>query len=700
MALIFTSQSTRILDMTTQASAPPNAGSGGLSGLFTDRKIGTKIFFGFGCVLLLMAILSGVAVMGLRALDETFEGYSRISTQAINGVAVDGNVTDIRRNVLIYVDTGNKAQLETIERLNKEAHKLIADTLATTRNPERQKMLREIDEDLTAYLKDVAQVVELRGKREAALTRMDNASIRANKALDEAEEAAEKEHNYEAMADVLQLSEPFQRMRFNAVRYLATPDARFIADFDARWKAFNDHKEALLNLKLPKVVQPGTIAITAATEYEKAARDMMAAASEIDRLITGPMRKHAGEIEEVAQKLLQSQNTARAEQQTNSDATLVQTKTMIGGFAIGGLLLGCFLAFMIARGITKPVLGLVGAMKKLAEGDFSVVLPGLGRKDEVGDMAGAVETFKVRAAEKAQREAEEKTEIDRKLAAERKADMHKLADHFESAVGEMIETVASASTELEASAGTLTKTAETTEQLSTAVAAASEEASTNVQTVASASEEMAATVSEISRQVQEAAKIAGEAVVQARETNEHINSLSQAATRIGDVVELINTIAGQTNLLALNATIEAARAGEAGRGFAVVASEVKTLAEQTAKATGEISSQVAGIQEATRGSVAAITGINSTIGRISEISATVASAVEQQGAATQEISRNVQQAAQGTSLVASNITDVQRGASETGSASAQVLTAAQSLSVESTKPKTEIAKFLATVRAA
>jgi methyl-accepting chemotaxis protein len=686
--------------MTTQASAPSKAASGGLSGLFTDRKIGTKIFFGFGVVLLLMAILSGTAVMGIRALDEAFEGYSRIAGQAVNSVMIDANVTDIRRNVLIFEDTGDKTRLDAIDKLNKETHKLIADTLATTKSPERQKLLKEIDEDLTTYVKDFAGVVDLRAKREAGLARMDETSVRANKALDEAEEAAEKDHNYEAMADVLQMSEPFQRMRFNAVRYLATPDAKFVADFDARWKAFNDHKEALQNLKLPKVTQPGNVAIAAATEYEKAARDMMSAASEIDKLITGPMRKHASEIEEVAKKLLESQNAARAQQQADSDATVARTLTMVGGFAIGGLVLGCLLSFLIARGITRPVVGLVGAMRKLAEGDFSVVLPGLGRKDEVGDMAGAVETFKARAAEKAQREAEEKTEIDRKLAIERKAEMHKLADHFENAVGEMIETVAAASTELEASAGTLTKTAETTEQLSTAVAAASEEASTNVQTVASASEEMSSTVNEISRQVQEAAKIAGEAVVQARETNEHINSLSQAATRIGDVVELINTIAGQTNLLALNATIEAARAGEAGRGFAVVASEVKTLAEQTAKATGEISSQVAGIQEATRGSVAAITGINGTIGRISEISATVASAVEQQGAATQEISRNVQQAAQGTSLVASNITDVQRGASETGTASAQVLTAAKSLSVESTRLKSEIAKFLATVRAA
>jgi methyl-accepting chemotaxis protein len=211
---------------------------------------------------------------------------------------------------------------------------------------------------------------------------------------------------------------------------------------------------------------------------------------------------------------------------------------------------------------------------------------------------------------------------------------------------------------------------------------------------------MASSVNEISRQVQESASIANQAVDQARLTNDRVSALASAAARIGDVVELINNIAGQTNLLALNATIEAARAGEAGRGFAVVASEVKALAEQTAKATGEISTQISGIQAATQESVGAIKEIGDTIGRMSEIASTIASAVEEQGAATQEISRNVQQAAQGTMEVSSNITDVQRGASETGSASSQVLSAAQSLSTDSTRLKVEVSKFLSAVRAA
>ena len=278
--------------------------------------------------------------------------------------------------------------------------------------------------------------------------------------------------------------------------------------------------------------------------------------------------------------------------------------------------------------------------------------------------------------------------------------MSRLAGDFETAVGRIIETVSSASQELEVSAGTLTTTAARGQELATIVASASEEASANVQSVASATEEMSSSVSEISRQVQESASIAREAVDQARKTNEHVAELASAATRIGDVVELINTIAGQTNLLALNATIEAARAGEAGRGFAVVASEVKALAEQTAKATGEISQQISGIQNATSLSVDAIKGISVTIARMSEICSVIAAAVEEQGAATREISRNVQQAAQGTKEVSANIIDVQQGSSQTGTASSQVLSAAQSLSSESGRLKTEMEKFLDKVRAA
>ncbi|HSZ95123.1 MAG TPA: methyl-accepting chemotaxis protein [Bradyrhizobium sp.] len=392
-------------------------------------------------------------------------------------------------------------------------------------------------------------------------------------------------------------------------------------------------------------------------------------------------------------------NNAGAERETRRAAETYSSALMILAVIVGAAtILGAAFSFFVIRDISTGIASIVGPMQALGEGNLGAEVPHQGEKTEIGMMANALQVFK--DALIAKKAADEAAAIDAEAKIERGRRVDNITREFEQMIGEIVTTVSSASSQLESSAGSLSATAVRSQELSTAVAAASEEASTNVQSVASATEELSSSVNEISRQVQESARMAKEAVGQARSTTDRVSELSKAATRIGDVVELINTIAGQTNLLALNATIEAARAGEAGRGFAVVASEVKALAEQTAKATGEIGQQINGIQVATQDSVSAIKEISGTIEKLSEISSTIAAAVEEQGAATQEISRNVQQAAQGTQQVSSNITDVQRGATDTGSASSEVLSAAQTLSTDSGRLQTEVAKFLTAVRAA
>jgi methyl-accepting chemotaxis protein len=348
-----------------------------------------------------------------------------------------------------------------------------------------------------------------------------------------------------------------------------------------------------------------------------------------------------------------------------SRGAISETERLLLMLAVGGFVVGGLFAWLLGRGISRPMIAMCKAMRKLAGGDFEVVLPGLGRKDELGDMAGAVEEFKVQAVAKAERDAAAHDAQNKAAGEARRGELIRFADQFEQAVGSIVSNVSSSAVQLEAAAGTLTRTAETTQSLSGQAAGASEEACSSMQSVAAATEELSASVDEIGRQARDSNRIADGAVKQAQQTDARIGKLSRAAQEIGDVVKLITAIAEQTNLLALNATIEAARAGEAGRGFAVVASEVKSLASQTAKATDEICSHISGMQ-----------------------------------GATQEIARSVQSVAQGTQATADNITQVNRGATETGSASEEVLNSAQTLSAESTRLRQELDRFMANIRAA
>jgi methyl-accepting chemotaxis protein len=364
-----------------------------------------------------------------------------------------------------------------------------------------------------------------------------------------------------------------------------------------------------------------------------------------------------------------------------------------------GIVIAIIVTFFTARSLVNPINDMISAMATLAGGDSTVDIPALERRDEIGEMAQAVQVFKENAIEmermvEKQKAAEQMAEEDKKRA------MNKMADDFESSIKGIVDAVAGAATEMQSTSESMASTAEETSLQSQAAAAASEQASCNVQTVSAAAEEMAASINEIARQVSHSATMAKEAVDEAKSTNASIQGLADSAEKIGEVVDLISDIASQTNLLALNATIEAARAGDAGKGFAVVASEVKNLATQTARATEQIAAQISAIQSATQESVTAIGSIDKKISEMDEVSTAIAAAIEEQGAATGEISSNCQQAAQGTQEVSSNIAGVNQAATETGTAASQVLLATGDLTTQADVLRTVVDEFLTEVRAA
>jgi methyl-accepting chemotaxis protein len=655
---------------------------------------------GFTVVLAISAVSMGMAYMGFERVSTGVKAYRNSVSESDLAQNIDRELIVYRGLARYYVVTGKEDDAKAALAAEAGLKDAIDQTMKTTTNPARVNQITRLAREFRAFTKIFADVVKAKHDTELVtqnqLTRSGNL-LRYK--LDDLPSVVEDDAELAAVTlGAKKVAGQFQAAMALANTFVVNSDPAVAASALARLKFVETALQAIPSAD-EKVLQAVKEASVQLEAYRQALAKLIENSKEVEELSV--------EMADSANAIIKASNAMKADLLSDqqrldgeSNANISETERFVIVLALGGFLLGGALAAILGKGISRPMVTMCKAMRELANGNFDVVLPGLGRRDEVGEMAGAVEEFKMQAIAKAERDAAEHDAQNKASAAARRAELIRFADDFESAVGTIVANVSASAVQLEAAAGTLTRTAETTQSLSSQAAGASEQASSNMQSVASATEELSASVDEIGRQVQESNRIAEAAVQQAEQTDGRIGKLSRAAQEIGDVVKLITAIAEQTNLLALNATIEAARAGEAGRGFAVVASEVKSLASQTAKATDEISSHIAGMQGATQESVAAIKEIGDTIAQISSIASTIASAVEEQGSATQEIARSVQTVAQGTHEAAANILEVNRGAAETGSASGDVLESARTLSSESTRLREELDRFMANIRAA
>ncbi len=658
-----------------------------------------KVMLGFAVILVISSASLGLAYLGFEHVATAVASYRTSVTEADFARNIDRELISYRSLVNYYVVTGKEEDAKAAQAAEASLKGAIDRSRQGTGKAAGREGLDRLAKEFEKFAATFAEILKL--KRESALLTQNQLLRDANMLRYKLDDIASSAADAEQPAVELgakQVSTQFQAAVAIANTFVINWDQTVAVSALARLK-FVEHALQAVSATDEKVVAGLKEAGALLGEYRQTLSKLVENAKKVDELVTA-MSGSAGAIMQGAGSMKADLVSDQQRLETETNQIIGETERLIIMLAVGGFALGWFWAVLLGRGISRPMTAMCKAMRELAGGKFDVVLPGLGRKDELGEMASAVEEFKVQAVAKAERDAADHDARNQAAGATRRAEVIRFADDFEAAVGAIVSNVSASSGRLEHAADTLTRTAENTQRLSGQAAGNSEEASSNVQSVASATEELSVSVDEIGRQVRESSRIAEAAVAQAEQTDGRIGKLSRAAQDIGDVVKLITAIAEQTNLLALNATIEAARAGDAGRGFAVVATEVKSLASQTAKATDEISGHISGMQDATRESVSAIKEIGATIGQIANIASSIATAVEQQGGATQQIARNVQSVAQGTRAASASIVEVNRGATETGSASAEVLNSAKALSSESTRLKAELDRFMANIRAA
>ncbi|GEO80185.1 bacteriohemerythrin [Pararhodospirillum oryzae] len=662
-------------------------------------SIGTRVFAGFAVVLLLLlGVAFQGATSGTSALS-AFREYARIATNTMAIRGIDRNINALRRHALTYGYYGDTQALKRVRDYQGDLDKKLDSVIGAVRIETVRDMLGRMKEHFDSYMRDFDQVEKLRQQRDAYYVQAREKGPRMVGALTDLMERVTREGDLPTLARLNAVYEAFSQARLAMVFYQLSPRD-------------NKPDQALAALDQALVLLKQAQAEEADFAHRKALDQLVAdfpayievmtgqtkALMAYSRLIDEVMPAKAALFGDLARDAANAQADALEALLAHSESDLETARSLGIGLSGVALVLGVLAAVIIIRTTSVPVRAMTEAMRKLADGDKTITIPSRDAKDEIGAMAQAVQVFKENAirVEHLQREQEAQKQ---RADEERKAAVRQMADTFEASVGQVVETVTSAATQLQAASAQMAATARETSAQATTVAASAEEASNNVNTVAAAAEELASSEGEISQHIHRSSTVADQAAHQAHTTHTTVEQMVEAVGKIGEIVTLINDIASQTNLLALNATIEAARAGDAGKGFAVVASEVKTLATQTARATDEIASQISRVQAVTNEAARAIEAVSETITEIDQIANSIAAAVEQQTAATSEIARNVDQASQGTREVSHSILIVQEAANETGHSADEIAGASANLSRQAEFLREEVKRFLDQVRA-
>ncbi len=675
--------------------------AGGFFGFMNNLKISTRVFGGFGIVLALLTLVGGLSVFALGDAEETFTEYRSLARQANAVSVVQAHLLTTRIKVKDFIITQSDSAADAV---HKYVDRTIADiehALEVVQDPDRREMLLSMEKEMASYEVHFDHVVELNAKRDELVTTvLDKAGPRVESELSQIIESAYRDGDAEAAFLAADVRRNLLMARLHATKYLVDNREESYESVMSELSALATKAKSLLGrLQNPERRALAEDALVYVGKYRASFDEVHSAIVERNEVITGKLDvigpKIAESIESYEISIQSQQDTLGPQAAAKIHASVILDLIIAGA----SLVFGVFMAWIIGMGISRPINRMTDVMKELASGNKTIDVPSRDQKDEIGAMAQAVQVFKENALE-VDRLNEEQAERDRKAEEEKRQAMMALADDFEASVKQVVTSVSTGAADITTAAQQLTAAAESAVQKSTAVADASTEASGNVQTVAAASEEMSSSIQEIARQVSDSTRSTGEAKDEVEQTDAVVRDLAEAAQKIGEVVTLISDIAEQTNLLALNATIEAARAGESGKGFAVVASEVKNLAQQTAKATGEIAQQIDGVQSTTDTAVQAIGRIKDTIMKVDEIAGSISAAVEEQTAAVAEISNSTQHAARGTQQVNDNIGEVQRTSEETGTAARRALDTATDLSGQSEDLRRKVEEFLSRVRAA